>query len=256
MNINIYNFLFHPLDSKHSFATKVLSSVTVIALSILTAGGFLLAFGLIQLRDRHVTQQPPNPKITTIQTSILQPQQPTVAPSSAPISNPANVSLNEPSNRVKDIKSKHKAQLELFEKWSREKDFKMFKPEHSHYDWWMFPVNRASASYGEKYAISSQELEVLKNDKEFMKDYRRGVELVIQSWGWNLQEESPVQDPTPDQKWTGYGVRLGKMAQSLDLFGEKELYGKVQKFFQAVCLPAHQGKLPLESWVIKVLSKT
>lgn len=55
MQINkAHNFFFHPLAKEHAPGIKILSTITVIALSILTAGIFLLAFAIVNLRDRKV----------------------------------------------------------------------------------------------------------------------------------------------------------------------------------------------------------
>lgn len=159
-------------------------------------------------------------------------------------------------NKLLEIKQKQAQQLELFEVWAKTNDWKMFSPEYSHYDWWMFPVTRPSARFGLYFAVTPAEIEVLKSDEEFMHNYRRGCELVVNSWGWDLYGERPIADEcrTVDQQWTGYGVRLGKMGDSLFSFGEKELYRKLQLFFNEICVPQMQI-YPLEAWVEQVFSK-
>jgi hypothetical protein len=74
-------------------------------------------------------------------------------------------------------------------------------------------------------------VEELKKDAAFMANYRRAVFLVVQSWGWDLQNNKDISNAT--QKWTGYSVRLWKMVESLKFFGEQELYVRVQKFIRA-----------------------
>ena len=73
-----------------------------------------------------------------------------------------------------------------------------------------------------------------------MKRYRRCVDLVVQSWGWDLQNDCPIPkgQRKPDQQWTGYGVRLGKMMKSLRFFEERELFQKLKHFFDA---EGHKG---------------
>lgn len=160
-----------------------------------------------------------------------------------------------PLHKVDQIKQKHSEQLQKFEQWASAKDWKLFTPTYSHYDWWMFPVARPSSHYGDIYQVSQADVDALKADPKFMKEYRRGVELVVRSWGWDLQRQCSVLETerTPEQRWTGYGVRLGKMADSLLLFGEDDLYRKLQLFYQAICCPLlHQ--MPLEHSVKEALS--
>lgn len=76
-----------------------------------------------------------------------------------------------------------------------------------------------------------------------MARYRRGVQLVVESWGWNLENNAPCAHG----RWTGYGVRLGKMAQSLSLFGEEELFHRLQQFYRTVCCAT--GAPAIENWV-------
>lgn len=156
------------------------------------------------------------------------------------------------TTKIDLIKRDHQQQLAQFEDWAQHKDWKMFT--HAHYDWWMFPIQRKS-SRGTTYSVSDADIEILKNDADFMSKYRRGVELVLNSWGWDpIQNlEIPPGQKTAAQRWEGYDVRLGKMADSLYLFGEKELYKSVQKFAQTCCY--RPGVKPLDIWVIQNLSR-
>ncbi len=49
-----HNFFFHPLAKEHSKKVKILSTITVIALSIITGLAFLGAFVIVNLRDRKI----------------------------------------------------------------------------------------------------------------------------------------------------------------------------------------------------------
>lgn len=235
----VYNFFFHP--EKYSAEIKALSVITVVALSILTAGGFLIAFGIVNWHDRNVAlQNAKNNKIVPVVKPIM--QQMPLGPGSI--------------EKIKRVKEKNAEQAVLFEQWAAEKDWKRFTPQYSHYDWWAFPIKRASAGQGDLYAVNAAEIQALKADDEFMKNYRRGVDLVVQSWGWDLSKEALVPDNErlPDQKWTGYGVRLGKMADSLNLFDQQDYYKSLQQFFDMICVPATK-QYPLEKWVYTVLGR-
>lgn len=263
MELNkIYSFFFHPLSAEHSSLTQVLSTTTVIALSILTSGIFLVVFGFINLKNYQIYQiQEESSKISQIRSSKLYDSSSVIIPKTAPYadfrvnnnraSNPSHVD----QNKINHLKLKHHEQIRLFKLWANQNNWKMFTPQYSHYDWWAFPINRSSVGQGEKYAVNEAEIELLKSDAEFMKDYRSGVQLVVQSWGWDLARKQPVQDKLASQIWSGYGVRLGKIADSLYVFGEKELYLNLQEFFRNVC-QSKINQFPIESWVIENLFRS
>lgn len=142
------------------------------------------------------------------------------------------------------IRTQEEHLKEYFEIWAYDKRWDMFHT--SHYDWWMFPIPRPSVQKGELFAVSLKEIEELRSNPESMKNYRRGVELVLLSWGWdvNTGEMVPSGNRGARQSWEGYGVRLGKMADFLFRFGEEELYEQVVKFYNQV-----KGIYPLEVWV-------
>ena len=95
------------------------------------------------------------------------------------------------------LKKKHAAQIAEFESWAASADWMLF--HHSHYDWWTFPYGCHTSSYGAAYAIYEHEVELLKQDKEFIRLYLRGVELLMLSWGWNLNGRCHIQNSDPDQ---------------------------------------------------------
>ncbi len=222
----VYNFLFHPCSEKHSEVCKAISIATIVALSILTAGGFLLLFSYFNWKDHQVSVQ-------TGQNSALN-----------------HLWTSQFATKPDLIKNKLSQQLVQFETWAAAGDWERFTPKYSHYDWWMFPVSRSSQQYGDTFAVSQEDVAALKADKEFMQKYRQGVKLVLKSWGWDAETHGPVVNGKPEQRWTGYGVRLGKMAQSLDLFGEETLYQEVQRFYHSSC----KNSYPLERWVVDAVS--
>ncbi len=246
----LYNFFFHPFAKEHSPETKAISAITVIALSILSMGGFLIAFGIVQYLDRKVSlQNPKDNKISELMKPLIQPE-------NAKPHQPQIKLSPESQKKILNIKTKNIEQVHLFEKWAKEDDWKRFSPAYSHYDWWAFPISVSSSSYGDTYAVNKDEIEVLKADPEFMQGYRQGVNLVVLSWGWDLKKNGRLlgDERKSGQQWTGYGVRLGKMADSLKLFGEMELYKSLQHFFDVVCIP-QANKYPLEKWVYTNLGR-
>ena len=97
------------------------------------------------------------------------------------------------------MKISHCAQITKFQEWSRQgyKDF-----HHNHYDWWAFPIDEPS-SYGYKYVVLSEDINELKTDKVFMARYKRGLELIFESWGWSLSQacELPWYCVSEHQRW-------------------------------------------------------
>lgn len=126
------------------------------------------------------------------------------------------------------LKVRHSQQLESFEQWASERDWTAF--HSSHYDWWMFPYGCHSGAYGAAYAIYEHEAEILKQDKEFIKRFLRGVELLMLSWGWDLYGKCEIDNPDPDQCWQDWPIRLYKCAKSLKLFGFEEEFKSVREY--------------------------
>jgi hypothetical protein len=129
------------------------------------------------------------------------------------------------------LKAKHKDYLDKLEAWAKAGKWENMQGPMAHFDWWMFPIAQDSRGQGKRYTMDKARVEELKKDAAFMANYRRAVFLVVQSWGWDLQNNKDISNAT--QKWTGYSVRLWKMVESLKFFGEQELYVRVQKFIRA-----------------------
>ena len=94
---------------------------------------------------------------------------------------PSPISLNLASQpklspklqNIKDLNSNHVA---LFTQWAASTKWSKFSPSSvdGHYDWWAFPITRAGAQHQE-CAVTKDEIEQLKQDPEFMKNYREGL---------------------------------------------------------------------------------
>jgi len=234
MNIGqqVYHFLFHPLREDHSLREKINAITAVIALSILSLGIFLIPFGIIQWKDRDVTVKKKPTRTSNVARPIISKK-------------PSNIrSSIVKTSKAKTVKTKQAWQLAKFEQWAAEGDWASI--HKAHYDWWMFPNNRTSAGEGPKYQVSQKDINALKSDPEFMGNYRRGVELVARAWGWEVIENKPVENPSKHQKWQNWPVRLGKMADSLRLFGENTLRSSMRDY-------AQQAGLRLPHWVQKML---
>lgn len=223
----IYNFLFHPL-SHHSNEAKILSVCSIVALTIFTGGLYFIVFAAVNWKDRKVVRiKKTNPKNENIE-KIAKGQN---------IISRSDID----HNKLQMIKFTLKGiagegmkigygNLAKFEQWAKDGNWDQF--HKNHYDWWMFPILSfdGSTSTAKKYSVTPKEIDLLKKDHDFMKDYRQGVEFLLLSWAWDLASNSFIKNPGENQKWTGYNVRLEKIANSLMLFGEDEILEKVKEF--------------------------
>lgn len=233
MQVNpVYNFFFHPLNEQHSLPVKVISVITTVALSILTAGLYLAVFAYVNLSDSHSIKKT-DPKSPLIHNNPVIP-----------------VGATTGFVGVEALKRKQKNHLQKLQALASRGEWEHLREHTAHvdsgFDWWMFPTDRSSAGQGDKYKLGKEDIEQLKADREFMESYRSGVKLVLLSWGWDAPSNNLVQNSK--QRWTNYQVRLGKMVHSLALFEEKELVQSIKKFCDT------RGITPnLEPWIRKYL---
>lgn len=235
---NVYNFFFHPFHKSHSNVTKLFSVVTLVALSAITVSGFFFVFAAVNLGERCF-------KIRLGPTKEQQLFDQRMSQKGSAV-NEHVTELDQAGvdrAKIQNLKERHARQLADFEQWAANDQWQRFSPHYSHYDWWAFPVDRPSQGQGTKYQMSQADIAELKQDPVFMRNYRRAVQLVVESWGWDLAQSVPCDHGA----WTGYGVRLGKMGQSLQLFGEQELFEKLRTFYLRVCCA--RGAPPLDNWV-------
>ena len=140
-----------------------------------------------------------------------------------------NLTKNEHTDFVglKALKEKQASQLALFEVWAKSHDWMQF--HSSHYDWWMFPFSKPS-QFGFAYVVCESEIRELKQDPDFVRNYLRGVELLLLSWGWDLQKECGITEPDHDQSWHNWPIRLYKCAVSLQEFGYTAEFNSVRSY--------------------------
>ena len=132
---------------------------------------------------------------------------------------------------IETIKTTQRDQLALFETAAERGRWKDI--HDSHYDWWMFPVDSPS-SHGRKWSVYTGDIAQLKQDPDFMRDYRRGVGLLMEAWGWDLDRQEFLTGTTHDQKWQNWPVRLYKAAYSLWLFGCETEFASLRKYARAL----------------------
>lgn len=141
---------------------------------------------------------------------------------------PQTMQKTGPSPKILEIKKLHTEYLAKFEKRAQSGKWREIREDH--FDWWMFPIMRPSRGHGERFALSKEEIDFLKRDSAFMDEYRRGVKLVIESWGWDLEKGGWARP----SEWDNWTVRFVKIAESLNLFGEDDLFRRVKEFARAL----------------------
>lgn len=138
---------------------------------------------------------------------------------------------------IERLKSRHAEQLAAFEGWAARGAWSEF--HHAHYDWWMFPVDRPS-SYAFAWTVYDEDVTTLKSDASYMTRYRRGIELVALSWGWDVAAAREIANPAPGQSWADWPIRLFKMASSAQLFGEMPALQSLKKYGQILIKRGHE----------------
>ena len=136
--------------------------------------------------------------------------------------------------------------LKKFMAWAKTGAWGQFAHRYHHYDWWMFPIDRHSAGQGWKYTVYQQDIEALKADAAWLRDYRLGAILLMQSWGWDVAQQKPYANLAPGQQWRHWDVRLGKLGHSLILFEQWDLYASLQAYVDQLT----RSGIKLEAWVL------
>jgi hypothetical protein len=159
---------------------------------------------------------------------------------------PSFVGIEQIKKDLRTRLASNDGDLEKFINWVETSDWKQFGPNYHHYDWWMFPIDRGS-SQGLRYTVFQEDIEQLKMDLSWLNNYRLGAILLIQSWGWDVKNKKNYIDLAPGQVWCNWGVRLGKLANSLILFEQWDLYDSLKSYVDHLI----QSGVKLEDWVLK-----
>lgn len=94
---------------------------------------------------------------------------------------------------------------------------------HSHYDWWAFPIDKSSQAYQDQYRLYADDIVELRADGQFMNALRSNAVMVCEGWGWDLENGVFIANVDKDQHWGEWPIRLSKMCRSLQIFGEDNL---------------------------------
>ena len=122
-----------------------------------------------------------------------------------------------------------KEQLEKFRAWAANGDWDAF--HNNHYDWWAFPINRASG-YGYAYTVFDAEIEALTATPQYTDRLKELATLQMLAFGWLLEEAASVPNRSESQGFHGDTrvARLEKCGLSLTLFGLCDEFRSVQRF--------------------------
>lgn len=229
-----YQFIFHPWSEEHSLETKIAATIADIALTVFSFGLFLFPFLYYQWQDRDVTVINQSTSASKKADEVL--KSPVSSPK-ASVRKTGSTTNSQLSSKARAVKEKQAGQLKQFEQWAAAGQWGHI--HRAHYDWWMYPVNYSSRTTGSTYQLNANEVDELKADPEFMQNYKRGVVLGAQAWGWDVLNSKPIEKPTSDQKWQNWDVRLGKMIDSLNLFNESDLVASMRRYARQNSIPVY-----------------
>ena len=122
---------------------------------------------------------------------------------------------------VDQLIQKNANQLFQFRIFAENRDWQSF--HSNHYDWWAFPIGSPS-SFGYRYSVSKESVEVLKQSFLFLSNLSECTDLLLLSWGWDSAKNENLAYVDPGQAWAHWPIRLYKAWHSTQIFGflEKE----------------------------------
>ena len=131
-----------------------------------------------------------------------------------------------------DLMVRNTEQNEKFKKWAGERNWKEFHREH--FDWWAFPIDEVSNTYGERFRVPDDELQKLRGDQEFLKRLDENLTNASSAYGWDIKDGRWISDDVrdPDQVPQSLSqIRLYKMARSALVFGRCSHFRSLQRMY-------------------------
>ena len=107
-------------------------------------------------------------------------------------------------------------QLSQFRTFAENHDWQSF--HSNHYDWWAFPIGSPS-SFGYRYSVSKDSVEVLRQSTQFLSNLSESAELLLLSWGWDTTKNENLANVESGQAWAHWPIRLYKAWRSMQIFG-------------------------------------
>jgi hypothetical protein len=130
---------------------------------------------------------------------------------------------------VETLINENANQLLEFRKFAENRDWRSF--HGNHYDWWAFPIGSPS-SYGYRYTVSKESVDVLKQSSEFLSNLSECAELLMLSWGWDPTSNKPLAHVDSAQAWAHWPIRLYKAWRSMQIFGLLENEASLNSYAQ------------------------
>ena len=147
-----------------------------------------------------------------------------------------------------ELLRRHNATLAQFEKNIASNNWQTHN--NHHFDWWAFPFDpgRPTASQGDRYNVPTTDIELLKNNPEFMKSLARMATIQMWSYGWDMENRKVLDVSAAELQQrqatcTGHSVRLWKVGSSLITFGLLEEFSSILKFVQHIGAEDRDGKV-------------
>jgi hypothetical protein len=147
-----------------------------------------------------------------------------------------------------ELLNRHNATLSQFEKNIASNNWQTHN--NHHFDWWAFPFDpgRLTASQGDRYNVPTTDIELLKNNPEFVKSLARMATIQMWSYGWDMENHKVLDVSAAElqQRQTicmGHSVRLWKLGSSLITFGLHDEFTSVLKFVQHIGAEDRDGKV-------------
>ena len=147
-----------------------------------------------------------------------------------------------------ELLRRHNATLVHFEKNFASNNWE--NHNHHHFDWWAFPFDpgRPTVSQGDRFNVPATDIELLKNNPEFMKSLARMATIQMWSYGWDMENRKVLDVSAAELQQrqatcTGHSVRLWKVGSSLITFGLLDEFSSVSKFVQHLGAEDRDGKV-------------
>ena len=137
----------------------------------------------------------------------------------------------------KELLRRHNATLAQFEKNYASNNWETHN--NHHFDWWAFPFDpgKPTASQGDLYNVPAADMQLLKDNPEFMRSLVRMATIQMWSYGWDMEKRKPLDVSATElrQRQTAHtnnSVRMWKLGSSLKAFELHDEFSSVLKFIK------------------------
>jgi len=131
-----------------------------------------------------------------------------------------------------DLITRNSEQHQKFAEWTAGKDWKQF--HNSHFDWWAFPIDEMSNTYGQQFAIPPETITKLRADRDFQKKLSDNLTNAARAYGWDIAEKKWIGDDIRDESQVPgplSQIRLYKMARSALVLGHCSHFRSLQRMY-------------------------